>query len=103
VKTVGVLWVHNTKIWLPHYPPPAATREKVARRSLGAIHKAKAPPSATPATAITAVRNGSCSTEAAAPEDLEVEAGEDPEDEDDVGWEAGMVMLAEDEAPHSSF
>jgi hypothetical protein len=79
------------------YPPPAATREKVARRSLGAIHKAKAPPSATPATAITAVRNGSCSTEAAAPEDLEVEAGED-----DVDLEVGLVMLTEGEAVKSS-
>jgi hypothetical protein len=35
--------------------------------------------------AITAVRNGSCSMEAVAPEDLEVEAGEDDVDLDDAG------------------
>jgi hypothetical protein len=43
--------------------------------------------------AITAVRSGSCSMEAVAPEDLEVEveAGED-----DVELEAGLVMLPEE-------
>ena len=47
--------------------------------------------------AITAVKNGSCSMEAVAPEDLELEAGED-----DVDLEAGLVILAEDEAGKTS-
>lgn len=45
--------------------------------------------------AITAARNGSCSIEAVAPEDLEEEAGED-----DVDLEEGLV--AEGEAGKSS-
>jgi hypothetical protein len=65
-------------------------------RSIAAVYKAKAPPSATPAMAITAVRNGSCSMGAVAEDFLEAEAGED-----DVALEAGVVMLA-DEARKSS-
>ena len=58
-------------------PSSGATREKMGPHSITAVYKAKTPPSATPAMAITAVRNGSCSMEAVASEDPEVEAGED--------------------------
>ena len=62
----------------------------------GAVYNAKAPPSATPAMAITAVRNGSCSTKAVAPEDLlvEEEVGE-VEVEVEVELEEGLVVLDE--------
>lgn len=69
--------------------------------SPGAVYKAKAPPSATPAIAITAVRNGSRSIGTVALEDLEAEGP----GEDDVDLEEALVLLAlplEDDAKKSS-
>jgi len=82
----------------PHPATCANTRKVWSVRSWKAIYRARAPPSATPIKPIKAVRNGSCSMGAVAPEDLEVEE-EDDEGEDDEEELVLLVVLAE---PHSS-
>lgn len=89
-----VLWIQLLNIiapWTVPLPaPPVRTYKVRSHRSPGAVYKAKAPPSATPAIAITAVRNGSCSIGTVALEDLEAEGP----GEDDVDLEEEPVLLA---------
>lgn len=92
--------------------PPSSPRERkyqshtkgVKVHFLGTVYKAKAPPRATPAMAMTAVRNGSCSVTIGAELGLLVEEVDDDDDDDDAvepAWALAPVPEAVEEVPHS--